>query len=91
MSKGSERGPVWQATRLRILNRDAWVCSFCAKPLEGPDATVDHVVPLIEGGRSTDDNLVAACRTCNGQKGGRLIVRSPWFNRRWLTSLPLGQ
>jgi 5-methylcytosine-specific restriction endonuclease McrA len=29
---------------------------------------MDHVVPLIRGGRSTKGNLVAACKECNSRK-----------------------
>lgn len=88
MSTLSSRGPQWEITRKRILDRDQWICQYCSKPLEGADATVDHIVPKIEGGSDDDSNLVASCRRCNGQKSGRMIVRSPWFNPRWLDSVP---
>lgn len=91
MSSLSSRGKAWESTRKRILDRDQWTCQYCGKPLEGSDATVDHIVPKIEGGSDRDDNLVACCRLDNGAKSGRLLVRSPWFNRRWLDALPVGR
>lgn len=88
MSTLSSRGKAWETTRKRILDRDLWVCQYCAAPLEGANATVDHIVPKIEGGTDSDSNLMASCRSCNGAKSGRMIIRSPWFNRRWLDSVP---
>lgn len=87
MSKHSSKGKTWDATRLRVLDRDGWTCAFCGKPLEGPDATVDHLTSKSEGG--TDDlwNLVACCRTDNSRKGARELIRMPYINRKWLTSL----
>lgn len=57
----------WQATRIRILTRDAWVCRYCG----GYANTVDHVVARVNGGTHEDANLVAACRRCNGRKQDR--------------------
>ena len=37
----------------------------------GGELTVDHVLPKSRGGKSTWDNLVAACRSCNLRKGDR--------------------
>jgi len=31
-------------------------------------ATVDHVVPIGDGGDNHDDNLVLACSACNGRR-----------------------
>jgi 5-methylcytosine-specific restriction endonuclease McrA len=33
------------------------------------DATLDHIIPQCEGGKSTLDNLVVACFKCNRDKG----------------------
>ena len=33
---------------------------------------MDHVVPLVRGGRSTRGNVVPACKTCNTDKKYRL-------------------
>ena len=32
---------------------------------------VDHIVPMNQGGKSTQENLQILCRTCNGAKGDR--------------------
>ena len=35
---------------------------------------MDHLVPLIRGGKSTKGNLVPACKACNTQKQSRLTI-----------------
>ena len=47
------------------------VCYYCQIPLDKNTATMDHVVPLAQGGRSTKGNIVAACRPCNMTKRDR--------------------
>ena len=60
-------------SRKGILDRDGWVCHVCRKPIEPDNASVDHVVPLNQGGNHTEDNVKAAHRTCNNRrpKGAR--------------------
>lgn len=89
MSTNSARGPAWEAQRQRILNRDGWVCTSCSKHLEGGDATVDHVDPVAHNPGKTyrDDELVSMCRTCNGRKQDRLLIRQDWWNPRWITAV----
>lgn len=57
--------------RQRIIERDV-VCVYCGVVPDGstPDlaATLDHVVPKSQGGRSSEDNLVLACFRCNNRK-----------------------
>lgn len=87
MSQQSSKGASWDRLRLKVLNRDNWVCSYCGKHLEGADATADHIIAKNNGGEDRLDNLVAACRKCNGTKQDRVLVRMPWYNKDWLVSL----
>ena len=86
MSKNSRRGPEWEVTRKRILERDGWLCVYCGKDLtlEPRDATVDHIIPVDLGGADDDSNLVASCRLDNGRKSNKVMIRMPWFNATWL-------
>lgn len=86
MSRHSAKGATWEAQRQRVLNRDDWRCSWCGKPLEGSDATVDHIDPIVNNaGRDyRDDELMAMCRKCNGLKSDKALVRQPYYNARWL-------
>lgn len=76
----------WRKLRLLVLERDGWRCTACGKPIEGTDATVDHIVPFVsEAESNVMHNLVALCRSCNSSKQDRTLIRLPWFNARWLT------
>lgn len=55
-------------TRRAVLVRDGYRCGYCSAKAE----TIDHVVPRSRpGGTHTWDNLVAACKPCNGKKRDR--------------------
>ncbi len=56
-------------TRFNVFLRDHFSCQYCG---DGRDLTFDHVIPRSRGGRTTWDNVVAACSPCNLKKGGRL-------------------
>jgi len=56
-------------TRFNVFLRDGFQCVYCGSP---DDLTFDHVVPRSKGGRTTWDNIVAACSPCNLRKGGRM-------------------
>lgn len=85
MSRHSASGPAWEAQRQRVLDRDGWRCAYCGKDLTGADATVDHLeaISLDPGRTYSDDELVSACRRCNGSKGDKPLVRLGFRNPRW--------
>lgn len=43
-------------------------CFYCQKHIVGEQITMDHVVPIALGGKSTKDNIVCACLDCNQKK-----------------------
>lgn len=49
-------------------------CHYCGEKVGYSDLTMDHVVPLSRGGRSTKDNLVPCCKSCNTKKKSSLPV-----------------
>lgn len=53
--------------RKAVFLRDGHTCQYCGRAAEN----VDHVIPRSRGGRHTWDNVVAACRRCNGRKENR--------------------
>jgi 5-methylcytosine-specific restriction endonuclease McrA len=64
--------------RKAVYTRDKGVCQICFKrvnpALTHPDpgwATLDHVIPLAEGGDHTMQNIVLAHFSCNASKGQR--------------------
>ena len=62
--------------KARKLRKSRWwqqklaagTCYYCSKQFKPNELTMDHVVPLSRGGRSTKDNLVASCKECNTKK-----------------------
>ena len=64
------REPV-KLNRRNIYARDGNRCQYCGRHFATKELTLDHVVPRVQGGLNTWDNLVCACVKCNARKGGR--------------------
>jgi 5-methylcytosine-specific restriction endonuclease McrA len=58
-------------SRRGVFARDRETCQYCGAQPGRSHLTMDHVVPRSQGGGTTWDNVVAACRDCNHRKGGR--------------------
>ena len=43
-------------------------CHYCHGVFPPEELTLDHIVPVARGGRSTRGNLVVCCRKCNMEK-----------------------
>ena len=62
--------------KARELRRTQWwrnriargLCHYCGRATPPAELTLDHVVPLIRGGRSSKGNCVPACKECNSRK-----------------------
>src|SRR3984957_6170871 len=54
-------------SRKNILLRDHNTCQFCGTALPASELTLDHVMPRSRGGRSSWENLVASCYSCNNR------------------------
>lgn len=62
---------------------DAGLCHYCGGHFNSRDLTLDHIVPLVRGGRSTRGNCVPACKECNTRK--RDLLPTEW--QEYLDSL----
>ncbi len=70
--------------KARALRRSQWwkrklsagLCHYCGRQVEARQLTMDHVVPLVRGGRSTRGNVVPACKSCNTKK--QLLLPVEW-------------
>jgi 5-methylcytosine-specific restriction endonuclease McrA len=58
-------------TRANIFARDNNTCQYCRKTFPKNELSIDHVIPRSYGGKSTWENVVCSCFTCNRTKGGR--------------------
>ena len=62
--------------KARELRRSQWWknrigqgrCYFCGRQVPPKELTMDHIVPLVRGGKSTRGNCVPACKECNSKK-----------------------
>ena len=55
-------------TRMKVFERDGYVCRKCHKQLTRFTATLDYVKPIAEGGDDSEENLLTACVECNLRK-----------------------
>jgi 5-methylcytosine-specific restriction enzyme A len=62
--------PWWQRKRA------AGLCHHCGGTFPVRDLTMDHLVPIIRGGRSTKGNVVASCKDCNSGRKHQLPFES---------------
>ncbi len=53
-------------------------CYYCAKSLSRDLVTMDHVVPLSQGGVSSRGNIVPSCKECNNIKKNRTASEWLW-------------
>ena len=59
-----------------VWNVGPVLCAYCNEKLTRSSKTKDHVIPRASGGsRLGRENLVPACRDCNGQKGHASLLR----------------
>lgn len=69
--------PAWRSTGRHLQSlceAQNWRCCYCGQRMdgrnhEGDAPSVEHVVPRSLGGTDARDNLVAAHRSCNSERG----------------------
>ncbi len=67
--RSPQHKPVSNILKKAVIERDKCMCRYCGK-LEIV-LTLDHIIPYIQGGESTLENLVVSCKSCNSKKNGR--------------------
>jgi 5-methylcytosine-specific restriction endonuclease McrA len=85
-------------SRTNVFLRDQHICQYCGHQFNKAQLTLDHVIPIVQGGKKSWENIVTACKPCNQRKGGRTpaqaqvsLIRRP-KQPQWLpaTSLHVG-
>ncbi len=81
-------------SRTNIISRDQQSCQYCGRKRPIFELTLDHIIPVTQGGKRTWENIVTACLPCNQRKGGRTpteasmkLLRKP-IQPEWL---PIGR
>jgi 5-methylcytosine-specific restriction endonuclease McrA len=59
--------------RYNIFKRDRSVCQYCKNSFPKNELSIDHVVPKSLGGKTTWENVVCCCLTCNRRKGSNFL------------------
>lgn len=62
--------------KARELRQSQWwkrrlakgVCYYCGAPTPPKELTMDHIVPVARGGKTTKGNVVPCCKACNTRK-----------------------
>jgi 5-methylcytosine-specific restriction endonuclease McrA len=65
-----------ERAKARTLRKSQWwldklnagICDYCGKKFPPDELTMDHIVPLARGGKSTKGNIAACCKQCNNAK-----------------------
>ena len=79
--------------RTNVLARDDFECQYCGRELSSKEATLDHVVPRSQKGKTSWENIVCCCPPCNRKKGGRtpaearMLLRKKPVKPDWLPVL----
>lgn len=78
---GNERGLY--AHNRALIRKTATLCAICGMPIDKslkfPDPmsiSIDHIIPVAKGGKSTLDNLQAAHLICNKAKGKKVLIQT---------------
>ncbi|MCC6346534.1 MAG: HNH endonuclease [Nitrospirales bacterium] len=82
--EGAEKDIKREKSIARELRKSGWwkrkcaggACYYCRVKVPPGELTMDHLVPLIRGGRSVKSNLVAACKECNNKK--KYLIPLEW-------------
>lgn len=88
------RKPV-KFSRVNIYARDKYRCQYCNTKAPISDLTYDHVVPRAQGGKTTWQNIVTCCYTCNGKKGNhtpqqaRMKLRRKPVQPNWVPAVTI--
>jgi 5-methylcytosine-specific restriction protein A len=76
--------------KARELRRSRWwqnrisrgMCHYCGGVFPPEELTMDHVVPVVRGGKSTRGNVVPCCKECNNRKKHLLPLEWEEYLRR---------
>ncbi len=74
--KKDEKHIKKEREKARQLKNSQWwqnklnegICHYCGKKFDRDELTMDHVIPLSRGGKSTKKNIVTSCKPCNSEK-----------------------
>lgn len=63
-----ERSRIRREIKDSVFARDKYRCQFCFGIFQSSELTIDHLIPLAEGGLDEITNYVSCCTPCNQKK-----------------------
>jgi 5-methylcytosine-specific restriction endonuclease McrA len=93
--KNYDRLPIRDVkfSRQTLFERDNFKCYLCNESFERKDLTIDHIVPRSKGGKTSWENTISCCKSCNYLKGDKDLSQlnlKPFFmpkKPRWISPL----
>ena len=72
----TEKDIKQEREKARALRKTRWwkqrlargICYYCGRRFSPDELTMDHIIPIIRGGKSTKNNIATACKDCNNKK-----------------------
>ncbi|UCG15000.1 MAG: HNH endonuclease [Deltaproteobacteria bacterium] len=72
----SEQEIKREREKARALRKTRWwkqrlargTCRYCGRRYLPDELTMDHIVPIIRGGKTTKGNVAVVCKECNNKK-----------------------
>jgi hypothetical protein len=68
-----KRKAIKQSIRFEVFKRDSFTCQYCGRKAPDVILEIDHIIPVSKGGNNSIENLVSACRECNGGKSDKKL------------------
>lgn len=69
--------------QIRVRQRARYLCEYChtAERWQYVLFTIDHIIPINQGGTNTIDNLALACFHCNRYKTNKMVGVDVFINQ----------
>jgi 5-methylcytosine-specific restriction endonuclease McrA len=85
-----------EKTKAQSLRKTQWwkrkrsegYCYYCKKKVSPKELTLDHIVPVIRGGKTTKGNIVPVCKECNSKKKYLLPIEWDEYRERLSKEVP---
>lgn len=73
----SESHQKIEKAKAREMRKSSWwkqqlgkgICYHCEQKFKPEELTLDHLIPIVRGGKTDKKNCVPSCKECNTKKG----------------------
>ncbi len=68
VKKEKEKARELRASQWWKRKKSDGVCYYCQGKFKPSELTMDHLIPIVRGGKNNKGNVVPACKPCNSKK-----------------------